>query len=73
MEEAVTPAMQEIRVLMMPTKTTQNTKKFEEVVPSGGAQRLKSPVYVTKEALKALGNPPSVELVIRPMGGAGRG
>lgn len=58
--------MEEIRLILVEEKSTDNTKRFEEVPPRGTAPHVRK-LYVSKDSLKKLGNPKGIEVIIRPM------
>lgn len=58
--------MEEIHLIMVVEKETDNTKRFAEAAPPGTREHVKK-LYVSKATLRELGNPEDIEVVIRPL------
>lgn len=58
--------MEEIHLIMVVEKETDNMRRFEEVPPPGTKGHVNK-LYVSKDSLNRLGNPQGIEVVIRAM------
>jgi hypothetical protein len=53
-----------VEITFIADRETKNTVRFSEHVPAGGQARTKSPIYLTKDMLKRLGDPERLRFTI---------